>query len=195
MAEIQAPKPQWRVDIIVSVSAMLVSLATFGIYLYQTKIIHEQARASVYPHLEIVRGYNNHDNPFILYVRNVGIGPAFLKTMEIEYNGKIYKSKDFRNACLTGVVVRDVIPAETLSDYSNGGTLPMVIPAGEKEVFIRLNSTKKEDIISLVEIFDNAKIKVCYASVYKDYWTILKNEQPIECKNCENEDLLKPIKK
>lgn len=65
MAEVQPAKPQWRVDIIVSVSAMLVSLATFGIYLYQTKIIHEQARASVYPHLEIVREYSNSNDPFI----------------------------------------------------------------------------------------------------------------------------------
>ena len=195
MAEIQAPKPQWRVDIIVSVSAMLVSLATFGIYLYQTKIIHEQARASVYPHLEIVRSYNNHDDPFILYIKNVGIGPAFLKTMAIEYKGKIYKSKDFRNACLPGIVIRSSIPEKILPNYANGGTVPMVLPAGEKEVLIRLNSTKKEDIASLVEIFDNAKIKICYSSVYKDYWTILKNEQPIECKNCENEELFKPIKK
>ncbi|MEA5457502.1 hypothetical protein VB796_00530 [Arcicella sp. LKC2W] len=50
-------KSVWRVDIIVSLSAMLICLATFGIYLYQTKIIQEQAKASVYPHLEIVREY------------------------------------------------------------------------------------------------------------------------------------------
>ena len=115
--------------------------------------------------------------------------------MEIEYKGKIYKSKDFRNACLPGIVIRSSIPEKILPNYANGSTVPMVLPAGEKEVLIRLNSTKQEDINSLVDIFDNAKIKICYASVYKDYWTVLKDEQPIECKNCENEDLFKPIKK
>ena len=69
-------KSVWRVDIIVSICAMLVSLATFGIYLYQTKIIQEQAKASVYPHLEVVREYNNANNPFIIYVKNVGLRVA-----------------------------------------------------------------------------------------------------------------------
>ena len=195
MAEIQAPKPQWRVDIIVSVSAMLVSLATFGIYLYQTKIIHEQARASVYPHLEIVRGYGMTPVYFTLSVKNVGIGPAFLKSIEIEYKGKIYRSRDFKVSCLPGVVIRDVVPEDKLPYFGNGGTAPMVLPAGEKEVFVTLGSLKEEDVKTLVNIFDNAKIKICYASVYKNYWTVLKDDQPIECKNCENEDLFKPIKK
>ena len=35
----------------------------------------------------------------------------------------------------------------------------------------------------------NARIKVCYSSVYKDYWTVEKWKQPEECKNCENENL------
>ena len=47
----------------------------------------------------------------------------------------------------------------------------------------------------LVEIFDKTEIKICYSSVYKDYWTVEKWKQPEECKNCENEDLFKPIKK
>lgn len=197
MAEIQTQKPQWRVDIIVSVCAMLVSLATFGIYLYQTKIIHEQARASVYPHLEIVRGYNNHDNPFILYIKNVGIGPAFLRKMEIQYKNKVYSSADLDNngTCLPFKFLTKILPFEKIPEVANGPNLPIVIPAGEEVMFLRLNENNPKPIKMLVDIFDNARIKVCYSSVYKDYWTTEKWKQPIECKNCENEDLFKPIKK
>ena len=198
MAEIQAPKPQWRVDIIVSVSAMLVSLATFGIYLYQTKIIHEQARASVYPHLIVARSSTiGKGGEFSLYVRNVGIGPAFLKSMEIKYKGKIYK--EFNNEgeiykMTPYLFLVSILPRENFPNLGTGLAIPLVIPAGESERFLNSNNPEK-DAKLLTEIFDEAEIKVCYSSVYKDYWTVEKWKQPIECKNCENEDLFKPIKK
>ena len=198
MAEIQAPKPQWRVDIIVSVSAMLVSLATFGIYLYQTKIIHEQARASVYPHLLVTRSSTiGKDGEFSFYVRNVGTGPAFLKSMQIKYKGKIYKEFNnkgeiYRITPLTFLM--SILPTEDFPNLGSGAGIPVVIPAGETERFLNSNDPKKDSKL-LTEIFDEAEINVCYSSVYKDYWTVEKWKQPIECKNCENEDLFKPIKK
>jgi hypothetical protein len=187
-------KPKWRVDIIVSLCAMLVSLATFGIYLYQTKIIQEQAKASVYPHLEIVREYNNADNPFILYVKNVGIGPAFLKKMEINYEEKTYSSSDVNNntGCLPFKFLMKILPFEQIPPVANGPNLPIVIPAGEKVMFMRLNKDDQKSIDLLVNIFDKSKIKVCYTSVYKDYWMVEKYKQPEECENCEEEDLFKP---
>lgn len=185
------PKPEWRFDIIISISAMLVSLATFGIYFYQTKIIREDSRASVYPHLEIVRRYNNDKEPFIISVRNVGIGPAFLKKMEINYKGKTYSSDDLKlsRSCLPFSFLRQILPADSLPYVGNGPNLPIVIPAGESEMFIRLNDKNEKVIAMMVDIFDNARIKVCYSSVYKDYWTVEKWKQPEECKNCENENL------
>jgi hypothetical protein len=188
---------KWRVDIIISICAMLVSLATFGIYLYQTKIIQEQAKASVYPHLEIVREYNNADNPFIIYVKNVGIGPAFLKKMEIKYKDKVYSSAEFENSgsCLPFKVLTKILPFEKIPYIANGPNLPIVIPAGEKVMFLKLNESKPEPIKLLVNIFDNSRIKVCYSSVYKDYWTTEKWKQPQECENCENENLFKPTTK
>jgi hypothetical protein len=187
------PKLEWRFDIIISVCAMLVSLGTFATFLYQTKIIQEDSKASVYPHLEIVRQYNNGDNPFILYIRNVGIGPAFLKKMEIQYKGKTYSSndKDDRGSCLPFRFLMKILPFEKIPNVGNGPSLPIVIPPGEKEMFIRLNDKNEKSIALMVDIFDNSKIKVCYSSVYKDYWTVEQWKQPEECKNCENEELLK----
>jgi hypothetical protein len=191
------PKPEWRFDIIISVCAMLVSMGTFATFLYQTKIIQEDSKASVYPHLEIVRKYNNEKDPFIIYVRNVGIGPAFLKKMEINYKGKTYSSDDINlsGSCLPFSFLRQILPINKIPYVGNGPNLPIVIPAGESEMFIRLNDKDEKSIAMMVEIFDNAKIKVCYSSVYKDYWTVEKWKQPEECKNCENEDLFKPTKK
>jgi hypothetical protein len=189
-------KPEWRFDIIISVCAMLVSVATFGIYLYQTKIIREQAHASVYPHLEIERRYGSQKDPhFILVAKNVGIGPAFLKSMEIKYRDSVYYSKNY-DGNLPIVFLREILPSDDKFPFLGvGGTIPMVIPAGEKEMFLILNSKKYEDMKLLVGIFDEAKIKICYSSVYKDYWTVEKWKQPEECKNCENENLFKPLKK
>ncbi len=71
-------EPKWRFDIIISVCAMLVSMGTFATFLYQTKIIQEDSKASVYPHIEIERRYGSRESPyFTLVAKNVGIGPAF----------------------------------------------------------------------------------------------------------------------
>jgi hypothetical protein len=190
------PKPKWRFDIIISVCAMLVSMGTFATFLYQTKIIQEDSKASVYPHVEIERRYGSHDDPhFSLIAKNVGIGPAFLKSMEIKYKDSVYFSKS-HDGNLPIVFLREILPSDDKFPFLGvGGTIPMVIPAGEKEVFLTLNSKKFEDMKLLVEIFDNAKIKICYSSVYKDYWIVEKWKQPEECKNCENENLFKPITK
>ncbi len=40
-------KPEWRFDIIISVSAMLVSLATFGIYFIKLRLF-EKIRGRMY---------------------------------------------------------------------------------------------------------------------------------------------------
>jgi hypothetical protein len=188
------PKPKWRFDIIISVCAMLVSMGTFATFLYQTKIIQEDSKASVYPHLEINRSSTiGKDGEFTFFVRNVGIGPAFLKTMEIKYKGKIYKSKDFENASLPIMFLRSVLPYDsTFPNLGTGSQIPLVIPAGESERFLHSNNPDKDAKI-LTEIIDEAEIKICYSSVYKDYWTVEKYKQPEECKNCENENLFKPI--
>ncbi|MDZ7897109.1 MAG: hypothetical protein U5N85_03645 [Arcicella sp.] len=47
-------KPQfWNADKIVSLSAILISLATMTIYLYQTHLIGKQQNASVMPYLRM----------------------------------------------------------------------------------------------------------------------------------------------
>jgi hypothetical protein len=189
-------KPKWRFDIIISVCAMLVSVATFGIYLYQTKIIQEQARATVYPHLEVSREYGTGEKPyFFVKVRNVGIGPAFLKTMEFYYKDQIYRSRDKPFMCPTMMFLVNVLPKNIDFPYiANGGVLPLVIPAGEEVKFLVSNDPKK-DLELLLTIFEETTMKICYSSVYKEYWTVVNWKQPIECKNCENEDLFKPVKK
>ena len=188
------PKPAWRFDIIISVCAMLVSMGTFATFLYQTKIIQEDSKASVYPHLEINRSSTIGENgEFTFYVRNVGIGPAFLKSMEIKYKGKIYKSRDFQEASLPIMFLRTILPygSSNFPNLGTGSQIPLVIPAGESERFLHANNPNK-DAKLLTEIIDEAQIKVCYSSVYKDYWTVEKYKQPVECKNCENENLLNP---
>ncbi len=115
--------------------------------------------------------------------------------MEIKYKDSIYYSKNY-DGNLPIVFLREIITDEAKFPFLGvGGTIPMVIPAGEKEVFLTLQSKKFEDMAMLVEIFDEAKIKICYSSVYKDYWTVEKWKQPEECKNCEKEDLFKTTKK
>jgi hypothetical protein len=190
------PKPEWRFDIIISVCAMLVSMGTFATFLYQTKIIQEDSKASVYPHLKIELKSGGIGNPYYRFgIKNVGIGPAFLKSMEIRYKNTTYSSKKFENGCLPGMFLREILSEEKVYPYhANGSTLPMVIPAGINELFLESTGSQK-DMQLLMKIFDESQIKICYASVYKEYWTVVKYKQPEECKNCENEDLLKPTKK
>ena len=86
-------KPKfWNSDKIVSISAILISLATMAIYLYQTHLIKKQQNASVMPYIRIMYSFDN--DRFEVLVLNEGLGPAFIDEVNTYYMGKKYAHHD-----------------------------------------------------------------------------------------------------
>ena len=83
----------WNADKIVSISAILISLGTMGVYIYQTHLIQKQQYASVMPYLMATTSRYGEDH-FSVELHNDGLGPAFVEEVNVYYLGKKYKNAD-----------------------------------------------------------------------------------------------------
>ncbi len=87
-------KPKfWNADKIVSISAILISLGTMGVYIYQTHLIQKQQHASVMPYLMTTTSRYGDDH-FLVELHNDGLGPAFIEEVNVHYLGKKYEGAD-----------------------------------------------------------------------------------------------------
>lgn len=76
-------------ELLIGIAAMIISLSTLFVFIYQTNLIRKQQYMSVYPHLSFIHMTpGSLDYRFIL--RNQGIGPAFISAINIKGgDGKI----------------------------------------------------------------------------------------------------------
>lgn len=78
-----------NIELLVGTVAILTSVISIFIYLEQLKISRQQQKASVYPYLWLSGGVFD-DNMFYYNCENKGVGPAFVKEIEIYYKHKKY---------------------------------------------------------------------------------------------------------
>jgi hypothetical protein len=110
-------------DRVLSVTAILIGMATTGIYLVQTRLIMNQQHASVWPCLQLTttnNGEENGEDYFQIEVKNKGVGPAIVRRVDVYYKGQRHESISdlfgvyignkydgiaFRNSSLEGLTV------------------------------------------------------------------------------------------
>jgi hypothetical protein len=161
-------KPKfWNADKIVSLSAILISLATMTIYLYQTHLIRKQQSASVMPYLLI--GTSSHNNEhFNFGIENNGLGPALIEEINVIFKGKKYKNCDLAK------FFYNYNPQKDTLYFSNGDIVSgMLVPSGKTIINIETNNQKSAD--KLKEYFWSKKIldvEVIYASIYGEKWMV-----------------------
>ncbi len=159
-------KPKfWNADKIVSFSAILISLATMGVYIYQTHLIQKQQHASVMPYLMI--GYSHHSNEhFNVEITNNGLGPAFVEEVNVYFQGKKYPNTDL------GVFFYDYnFKRDTLSFGNSSIIIGTLIPSGKTIVNVEANDRKNADKFN--KYFRNdepLKLEIIYSSVYGERW-------------------------
>ena len=85
-AEPPPPARRWSTDRIVSLSAMAVGVCSLFITLYQTYLTREAQSASVLPYLAF--GITSTNDGAYLTLRNDGVGPARLESVQIHFNGQ-----------------------------------------------------------------------------------------------------------
>ena len=167
-------KPKfWNADKIVSFSAILISLATMAIYLYQTHLIQKQQHASVMPYLSIVTSSYSQSH-FLVQLSNDGLGPAMIDKVKVHYLKKEYVDCDLPTFFDQKNPVKKDSLLTSASTWSNIGE-GQLIPAGKTINLIEINKNS-EMAKTLSNYFWNNKtpieLEIIYSSIYGDRWSV-----------------------
>jgi len=160
-------------DRVVSLSAIFISISTLFVLIYQTNIMRQQQRLSVLPHLMLSNEHIGTPN-YRLVLRNNGIGPAFIESIKIKYEGKEF-DMDFAN-----FLIKEVPGFDTLENvyYSNIGS-GQLIPAEKSINILQVENSIKSsnELYALIgELINKGlKFELIYSSIYEEKW-ILSDE-------------------
>jgi hypothetical protein len=168
-------KPKfWNADKIVSLSAILISLATMTIYLYQTHLIQKQQNASVMPYL-LVGASSHNENHFSIEVANNGLGPAFIEGVNVVFQGKKYKN------CDLPTFFYNYNPQKDTLNFSYGSIISGMLVASGKTI-INVQANDKKSTNKMKEYFWSKgilDIEIIYTSIYGEKWFVnMKNIRP-----------------
>jgi hypothetical protein len=169
-------KPKfWNADKIVSFSAILISLATMGVYIYQTHLIQKQQYASVMPYLMATTSKYGEEH-FSVELHNDGLGPAFVEKVNVYYLGKKYEDSDlstfFSNLDPNRTKRKSWVT--TTSSVVNG----QLYPSGHtmKMIEISKDSTAAHQLRDYFWNTDKPiELEIIYSSIYGEKWVMRGN--------------------
>ena len=152
---------------LVSVAAIVVSVCALFVTVYQTVLMRGQKSAAVWPKLVIAHGFlqNAGDDSFYrLSIRNVGIGPAVIRNVEISHKGQRFANMvDYAQSILPPDKTLDNV-AYDWTDLSPGD----VVPHGERVYLFDTHKSRfADDIIAGRKSF---RLTITYASIYGEEW-------------------------
>jgi hypothetical protein len=154
--------PRWGPEWLIALSAVLVSVATMGVYIYQAKIMQGQQLASVWPYIEWYPTFST-NNGVYLSVVNKGVGPARVKETHLFLDGKeIADDRELLRILTNG-------KSDSLSIFGSAVNYRVLAPGEEIRLFHMTG--KGIDIDKMIESFKRVKYTVCYCSIYDECWT------------------------
>ena len=152
----------------IALSAVVLSVCGLFISIYETSLIREQQRASVWPNVEIQPSIRN--DSLKIFVENSGIGPARIMNASVSYKGDVKENwADVMNSFN--------FRSDEISDYQSliqGSVLP---PDSGQEMIFRVASSADDQELNLAFqmgraiIQEDLNINICYCSVYDECWT------------------------
>jgi hypothetical protein len=166
-------KPKfWNADKIVSLSAILISLATMTIYLYQTHLIKKQQHASVMPYLMVGQSSMG-KNHMMVNLTNNGLGPAFVEKFNVYYQGKKYENCD-----LAVFFYHYNIKKDSIHFGYSSLIVGQLIPANKEIEMMIINNNEKEATKLKKYFWDTDKpveLEIIYSSIYGEKWRMRGN--------------------
>jgi len=156
---------RFRMPELTSALALAVSIFALAIGAWQTRLMQGQARASVWPHLEIGYTYNSNvdENAFLWRIDNNGVGPARIESVTLTLDDRPMKAWpevlkalgfDSEMRVSTTSVAGEVIP-----------------PSLNRETAIdTLRINEREPAKAFKAAIDRFRMDICYCSVYDDCW-------------------------
>jgi len=166
----------WNSDKIVSFSAIFISIATLYITINQYNATIEQQRLSVLPYLTGIN-FASGTPDFAYVIENNGIGPAFIESVKVTYQGKTYEGDLYEFMVSNFRSEVDSLPATIHSNIFKG----MMIPAGAKILHLQVNGSQKDTdrLMKLLRKLNEERMdfEIIYSSIYKERWRLNLNEE------------------
>jgi hypothetical protein len=161
-------------DTTVAFSAIVMSIATLIVSVYQISLMRNQLHTSVWPYVEWL--YNNANNQFYITVENKGIGPAIIKGVEMKLDEEPMGSNSELLKTLLG---------NSHFNFINSTVKGRVISPGETVEMLHVFDSKAARAIDSLLLWNSSahtfELRICYCSVFGDCWetdgnTIIKSQ-------------------
>lgn len=153
-------KPGIKWEMLLAIMAVLISVLTLVVYIYQSNLMKQQQKMSVWPYLSFGPSWG--EDYLKLSLINKGIGPAIIKDFQFTMNGSE----------LSGVQeIMTSLPDSLQTAFTYSSVWKgQVIMAGETISLLTINDPKT--IQHLLELFKTQDflLEICYSSVYGDTW-------------------------
>ncbi|MFD2586618.1 hypothetical protein ACFSQJ_06730 [Croceitalea marina] len=161
-------KSFWSSEKIMSTSAVVISILTLAVFIYQTNLIRKEQHTAVFPYLEL--GHSGIQTDFYRFtLENKGIGPAIITDVKLHYEKKEVEE---RLAVFISKKRDSVKYAFNYDDiYIN-----RFITAGEEITLISPDtlSKKASSFFEKILLDENLDLEITYESIYGDSWKISK---------------------
>jgi hypothetical protein len=168
-----------KLNLILAICAVLISIASFYATYLQANAAEKQVKAMTLPLLQYGTGNvdaQSHSPVIAFTINNNGVGPALIKSVNYQYNGKSSSNFfDFLNDCCSEEVKDFEGRSNQTLDLSLGGyvTSPTdnVILSTEGQLdFYKLYKGEVSELLwqKLNQERNNLSIELCYCSLLDD---------------------------
>lgn len=165
-----------RVDLIIALSALVVSCLAAGAAVYQGHVIGSQLSVTVWPYITF---RESSSNTYVeVDVQNVGSGPAIIGSAALYVDGKPQTSLS-ASLRMLGFKVQNGSTV-TLTNLGPGS----VIRPGDSVPLLRVDS--KQFAALAAQAQRRTRIEVCYCSMLQQCWRKATGEDyPTEVRACD----------
>lgn len=166
---------KFNTDRILGLSAMMISLLTLIIFIYQTNLMRTQSRLSVTPRLSFQTN-QKHTDSVIIYsvaITNKGLGPAIVESIKILHEDRDY-DLDFPEFFTQAYP--DIGKYGELLNNMTMGKGSTLAP-GESNILYTFSTrlSRAEELLQYLNVKNDEmpfRIEVVYSSIYKEQWRV-----------------------
>jgi len=150
-------------EMIVAVSAVIVSLCALVVSMYEANSVRAQQKTSVWPYVDFDVSYSGQG--LRLGFTNKGIGPALIRGFEVTVDGQPVTSLE---AMITALVGPD--SGIGYDVYKTARFNGEVMPAGQTVRLFEVDSGWTPELRAFADTLGRVRVRYCYCSVYGDCW-------------------------
>ena len=172
-------------DLLIGVSAVVISVVSLFVAQRADRTQERLLAANTWPYVEFsTSNFLDNRRLVALTLRNSGVGPARIRWMTIEHNGKALASNHslLRECCdfqspyaLSKTLLSSTVTHTVLVPHESVNFLEVTPNAQDKVAFETLNRER-----------ENLHVRVCYCSVLNECWLLdnKTNDDPRDVANC-----------